>query len=108
MAWLPLPSRGAGGLSFPKGLSAAALSPACLPQPQGMTGQQYTGSCLLLAMLGLLCLCQVYTYRLRRTITAFFFPKMSGQREFLRPVSVTMEIPGFAQHFVLNLTYHQG
>ncbi|XP_040982080.1 E3 ubiquitin-protein ligase DCST1 isoform X4 [Aquila chrysaetos chrysaetos] len=51
---------------------------ACLPQPQGMTRQQYVGSCLPLAVLVLLCLAQVYTYRLRRAIAAFYFPKVSG------------------------------
>ncbi|XP_040982079.1 E3 ubiquitin-protein ligase DCST1 isoform X3 [Aquila chrysaetos chrysaetos] len=53
---------------------------ACLPQPQGMTRQQYVGSCLPLAVLVLLCLAQVYTYRLRRAIAAFYFPKREKSR----------------------------
>ncbi|KAF1577665.1 E3 ubiquitin-protein ligase DCST1, partial [Eudyptes moseleyi] len=53
---------------------------ACLPQPQGMTRQQYVGSCLPLAVLALLCLAQVYTYRLRRAIAAFYFPKREKSR----------------------------
>ncbi|XP_074930917.1 E3 ubiquitin-protein ligase DCST1 [Phalacrocorax aristotelis] len=53
---------------------------ACLPQPRGMTRQQYMGSCLPLAVLALLCLAQVYTYRLRRAIAAFYFPKREKSR----------------------------
>ncbi|XP_009462972.1 PREDICTED: LOW QUALITY PROTEIN: DC-STAMP domain-containing protein 1 [Nipponia nippon] len=53
---------------------------ACLPQPRGMTRQQYVGSCLPLAVLALLCLAQVYTYRLRRAIAAFYFPKREKSR----------------------------
>uniref|UniRef100_A0A8B9N857 DC-STAMP domain containing 1 n=1 Tax=Accipiter nisus TaxID=211598 RepID=A0A8B9N857_9AVES len=53
---------------------------ACLPQPQSMTRQQYVGSCLPLAVLVLLCLAQVYTYRLRRAIAAFYFPKREKSR----------------------------
>ncbi|KAM9169117.1 disintegrin and metalloproteinase domain-containing protein 15 isoform 4-T4 [Mergus octosetaceus] len=40
-----------------------------------MTQQQYIDSCLPLAVLVLLCLLQVYMYRLRRAIAAFYFPK---------------------------------
>ncbi|KAM9623288.1 E3 ubiquitin-protein ligase DCST1 isoform 2-T2 [Morphnus guianensis] len=53
---------------------------ACLPQPRGMMRQQYVGSCLPLAVLVLLCLAQVYTYRLRRAIAAFYFPKREKSR----------------------------
>ncbi|NXI94490.1 DCST1 ligase, partial [Psophia crepitans] len=53
---------------------------ACLPQPQGMTRQQYLRSCLPLAVLALLCVVQVYAYRLRRVIAAFYFPKREKSR----------------------------
>ncbi|NWR59183.1 DCST1 ligase, partial [Bucorvus abyssinicus] len=53
---------------------------ACLPQPWGMTRQQYLDSCLPLGVLVLLCLVQVYTYRLRRVIAAFYFPKREKTR----------------------------
>lgn len=55
-----------------------------------MTRQQYVGSCLPLAVLVLLCLAQVYTYRLRRAIAAFYFPKVSGSPS-------TSQGPGTAQ-----------
>ncbi|XP_075593029.1 E3 ubiquitin-protein ligase DCST1 [Balearica regulorum gibbericeps] len=64
----------------PSELSATTGSPACLPQPRGMTRQQYVHSCLPLAVLALLCLGQVYTYRLRRAIAAFYFPKREKSR----------------------------
>nr|XP_048684849.1 E3 ubiquitin-protein ligase DCST1 [Caretta caretta] len=48
---------------------------ACLPQPQAMTQSDYLASCLPLGALVLLCLGQVYAYRLRRIIAAFYFPK---------------------------------
>ncbi|NWY50458.1 DCST1 ligase, partial [Chionis minor] len=53
---------------------------ACLPQPRGMTHWQYAGSGLPLAALVLLCLAQVYTYRLRHAIAAFYFPKREKSR----------------------------
>lgn len=49
---------------------------ACLPQPQAMTQSDYLASCLPLGALVLLCLGQVYAYRLRRIIAAFYFPKV--------------------------------
>ncbi|XP_061224850.1 E3 ubiquitin-protein ligase DCST1-like isoform X2 [Neopsephotus bourkii] len=52
----------------------------CLPQPRRMSQHQYLSSCLPLAGLALLCLAQVYTYRLRRVIAAFYFPKREKSR----------------------------
>ncbi|KAM8986117.1 E3 ubiquitin-protein ligase DCST1 isoform 1-T2 [Ara ararauna] len=52
----------------------------CLPQPRSMGQHQYLGTCLPLAVLALLCLAQVYTYRLRRVIAAFYFPKREKSR----------------------------
>ncbi|XP_005532418.1 PREDICTED: DC-STAMP domain-containing protein 1 [Pseudopodoces humilis] len=53
---------------------------ACLPQPTGMTRQQYLNTCLPLGALALLCLAQVYPFRLRRAIAAFYFPKREKAR----------------------------
>ncbi|NXB82239.1 DCST1 ligase, partial [Donacobius atricapilla] len=53
---------------------------ACLPQPSGMTRQQYLNTCLPLGVLALLCLAQVYPFRLRRAIAAFYFPKREKTR----------------------------
>ncbi|XP_074784872.1 E3 ubiquitin-protein ligase DCST1 [Athene noctua] len=53
---------------------------ACLPQPQAMRMQQYVDSGLPLVVLVLFCLAQAYTYRLRRAIAAFYFPKREKSR----------------------------
>ncbi|KAM6309486.1 E3 ubiquitin-protein ligase DCST1 [Podargus strigoides] len=53
---------------------------ACLPQPQEMTWGEYGRSCWPLASLALLCLAQAYSYRLRRVIAAFYFPKREKSR----------------------------
>lgn len=45
-----------------------------------MTRQQYLNTFLPLGALALLCLAQVYPFRLRRAIAAFYFPKVSGPR----------------------------
>ncbi|NXP93425.1 DCST1 ligase, partial [Passerina amoena] len=60
---------------LPRGAHSGALSPVCLPRPTGMTRQQYLNTCLPLGLLALLCLAQVYPFRLRRAIAAFYFPK---------------------------------
>ncbi|KAF4802334.1 DC-STAMP domain-containing protein 2-like protein [Turdus rufiventris] len=52
----------------------------CLPQPTGMTRQQYLNTCLPLGALALLCLVQVYPFRLRRAIASFYFPKREKTR----------------------------
>ncbi|XP_064899072.1 E3 ubiquitin-protein ligase DCST1 isoform X1 [Columba livia] len=52
----------------------------CLPQPRGMEREDYVRTCVPLAALALLCLAQVYMYRLRRVIAAFFFPKREKSR----------------------------
>ncbi|NWT18083.1 DCST1 ligase, partial [Vireo altiloquus] len=53
---------------------------ACLPRPSGMSRQQYLDTCLPLGALALLCLVQVYPFRLRRAIAAFYFPKREKVR----------------------------
>ncbi|NXP02904.1 DCST1 ligase, partial [Thinocorus orbignyianus] len=53
---------------------------ACLPQPHSLGWQDYADSCLPLLVLVMLCLAQVYAYRLRRAIAAFFFPKREKRR----------------------------
>uniref|UniRef100_A0A8C3Y1L7 Dendritic cell-specific transmembrane protein-like domain-containing protein n=1 Tax=Catharus ustulatus TaxID=91951 RepID=A0A8C3Y1L7_CATUS len=52
----------------------------CLPQPTGMTRQQYLNTCLPLGALAVLCLVQVYPFRLRRAIASFYFPKREKTR----------------------------
>ncbi|NXP25274.1 DCST1 ligase, partial [Scytalopus superciliaris] len=50
----------------------------CLPKPHGMTREEYLNTCLPLLALAVLCLAQVYPFRLRRVIASFYFPKVSS------------------------------
>ncbi|XP_031949599.1 DC-STAMP domain-containing protein 2 [Corvus moneduloides] len=78
MAQLLRSTIGALNTSFDTEVETSNL--ACLPQPSGMTRQQYLDTCLPLGMLALLCLVQVYPFRLRRAIAAFYFPKREKTR----------------------------
>uniref|UniRef100_F6U3W8 DC-STAMP domain containing 1 n=1 Tax=Monodelphis domestica TaxID=13616 RepID=F6U3W8_MONDO len=53
---------------------------ACLPKPVGMNSQDYLKVFLPAGLLVLLCLTQAYTYRFRRVIAAFYFPKREKER----------------------------
>uniref|UniRef100_A0A8B9VVG7 RING-type domain-containing protein n=1 Tax=Anas zonorhyncha TaxID=75864 RepID=A0A8B9VVG7_9AVES len=76
----PLPRSTIGSLNTSSDTELETSNFVCLPQPRGMTQQQYIASCLPLAVLVLLCLLQVYMYRLRRAIAAFYFPKREKSR----------------------------
>ncbi|NXD31387.1 DCST1 ligase, partial [Spelaeornis formosus] len=52
----------------------------CLPQPTRMTREKYLNICQPLGLLALLFLLQVYSFRLRRVIAAFYFPKREKTR----------------------------
>ncbi|CAN8206785.1 unnamed protein product [Coccothraustes coccothraustes] len=78
MAQLLRGTIGALNTSFDTEVETSNL--ACLPQPTGMTRQQYLNTCLPLGALALLCLAQVYPFRLRRAIAAFYFPKREKAR----------------------------
>ncbi|XP_067169208.1 E3 ubiquitin-protein ligase DCST1 [Apteryx mantelli] len=69
-----------GALNTSSYVELESSNSACLPQPRGMTTDDYLASCLPLGGLALLCLAQVYTYRLRRVIATFYFPKREKQR----------------------------
>ncbi|NWZ39020.1 DCST1 ligase, partial [Brachypodius atriceps] len=78
MAELLRSTIGALNTSFDSEVETSNL--ACLPQPTGMTRQQYLNTFLPLGALALLCLAQVYPFRLRRAIAAFYFPKREKTR----------------------------
>ncbi|NXR35201.1 DCST1 ligase, partial [Zosterops hypoxanthus] len=78
MAELLRSTIGALNTSFESEVETSNL--ACLPQPTGMTRQQYLNTFLPLGALALLCLAQVYPFRLRRAIAAFYFPKREKTR----------------------------
>ncbi|NWV45783.1 DCST1 ligase, partial [Daphoenositta chrysoptera] len=78
MAQLLRGTIGALNTSFDTEVETSNL--ACLPQPSGMSGQQYLDTFLPLGALALLCVLQVYPFRLRRAIAAFYFPKREKTR----------------------------
>ncbi|KAG8148166.1 hypothetical protein E2320_022372 [Naja naja] len=47
----------------------------CLPEPRGMGQDEYVKTAIPLGALVMLCFLQVYVFRLRRVIAAFYFPK---------------------------------
>ncbi|KAI4892414.1 hypothetical protein NFI96_019350 [Prochilodus magdalenae] len=52
----------------------------CLPQPHALSQADYLWNILPLLLMGLMCCLQVYTNRLRRVITTFYFPKREKRR----------------------------
>lgn len=52
--------------------------PECLPEPRGMSRDEYVKCAIPLGALVVLCFLQVYVFRLRRVIAAFYFPKVGG------------------------------
>ncbi|KAF4103127.1 E3 ubiquitin-protein ligase DCST1 isoform X2 [Onychostoma macrolepis] len=52
----------------------------CLPQPHALSQSSYLWIFIPLLLMCLMCCLQVYTNRLRRVITAFYFPKREKRR----------------------------
>uniref|UniRef100_A0A8C6XRV5 Dendritic cell-specific transmembrane protein-like domain-containing protein n=1 Tax=Naja naja TaxID=35670 RepID=A0A8C6XRV5_NAJNA len=52
----------------------------CLPEPRGMGQDEYVKTAIPLGALVMLCFLQVYVFRLRRVIAAFYFPKREKKR----------------------------
>nr|XP_056708520.1 E3 ubiquitin-protein ligase DCST1 [Euleptes europaea] len=69
-----------GALNTSSEMAMEATNVQCLPEPQGMSRAQYQDSCIPLGALFLLCIVQVYVYRIRRVIAAFYFPKREKKR----------------------------
>nr|XP_020847548.1 DC-STAMP domain-containing protein 1 isoform X2 [Phascolarctos cinereus] len=69
-----------GALNTSSDLLIESSNMACLPKPMGMNSQDYTKAFLPAGLLVLLCLTQAFSYRLRRVIAAFYFPKREKKR----------------------------
>ncbi|XP_034356646.1 E3 ubiquitin-protein ligase DCST1 [Arvicanthis niloticus] len=52
----------------------------CLPRPTGLSARSYFTASLPTFLLMCICLAQAFGYRLRRVITAFYFPKREKKR----------------------------
>nr|XP_016854845.1 PREDICTED: DC-STAMP domain-containing protein 1 [Anolis carolinensis] len=60
----------------------------CLPETRGMTRKQFLTCAVPLGALMVLCFAQIYAFRLRRVIAAFYFPKVgipNGPKRGLPP-----------------------
>ncbi|XP_074121376.1 E3 ubiquitin-protein ligase DCST1 isoform X2 [Sminthopsis crassicaudata] len=69
-----------GALNTSSDILIESSNTACLPKPIGMSSQDYMKVFLPAGLLVLLCLTQAYSYRLRRVIAAFYFPKREKKR----------------------------
>ncbi|XP_072503246.1 E3 ubiquitin-protein ligase DCST1 isoform X1 [Notamacropus eugenii] len=69
-----------GALNTSSELQIESSNIACLPKPMGMNSKDYMKTFLPAGILMLLCLTQAFSYRLRRVIAAFYFPKREKKR----------------------------
>lgn len=83
----PFLRRGKPGPQTPPFVLCRA-SPECLPEPRGMSRDEYVKTAIPLGALVMLCFLQVYVFRLRRVIAAFYFPKVGGRIDRCRPPSL--------------------
>ncbi|XP_017568556.1 E3 ubiquitin-protein ligase DCST1 [Pygocentrus nattereri] len=69
-----------GAFNTSSKLDMQSSNQQCLPQPRALSQTDYLWSILPLLLMGLMCCLQVYTNRLRRVITTFYFPKREKRR----------------------------
>ncbi|XP_043820041.1 E3 ubiquitin-protein ligase DCST1 isoform X2 [Dromiciops gliroides] len=69
-----------GALNTSSDIRIESSNTACLPKPMGMNSKDYMKAFLPAGLLVLLCLTQAFSYRLRRVIAAFYFPKREKKR----------------------------
>uniref|UniRef100_A0A4W4G7A7 Dendritic cell-specific transmembrane protein-like domain-containing protein n=1 Tax=Electrophorus electricus TaxID=8005 RepID=A0A4W4G7A7_ELEEL len=65
-----------GAFNTSSSLDMQSSNQQCLPEPQALSQADYLWSVIPLLVMGLMCCLQVYTNRLRRVISAFYFPKV--------------------------------
>ncbi|XP_066538579.1 E3 ubiquitin-protein ligase DCST1 isoform X2 [Hoplias malabaricus] len=69
-----------GAFNTSSKLDLQSSNKQCLPQPRALSQADYLRSFLSLLLMLFMCCVQVYTNRLRRVITAFYFPKREKRR----------------------------
>ncbi|XP_026572098.1 E3 ubiquitin-protein ligase DCST1 [Pseudonaja textilis] len=69
-----------GALNTSSEMVMEANNLQCLPEPRGMSQDEYVKTAIPLGALVMLCFLQVYVFRLRRVIAAFYFPKREKKR----------------------------
>ncbi|XP_048009850.1 E3 ubiquitin-protein ligase DCST1 isoform X2 [Megalobrama amblycephala] len=66
-----------GAFNTSSNLDVQSSNLHCLPQPHALNESNYLWIFIPLLLMCLMCCLQVYTNRLRRVITAFYFPKVT-------------------------------
>ncbi|XP_055066164.2 E3 ubiquitin-protein ligase DCST1 isoform X1 [Misgurnus anguillicaudatus] len=69
-----------GAFNSSSNLDVQSSNLHCLPQPHALEQSNYLWIFTPLLLMGLMCCLQVYTNRLRRVITTFYFPKREKRR----------------------------
>ncbi|XP_062847764.1 E3 ubiquitin-protein ligase DCST1 [Trichomycterus rosablanca] len=69
-----------GAFNTSSNINLQSSNQECLPQPRALSRSDYLWSTLPVLLMGVMCCLQVYTNRLRRVITAFYFPKREKRR----------------------------
>ncbi|XP_042295667.1 E3 ubiquitin-protein ligase DCST1 isoform X2 [Sceloporus undulatus] len=69
-----------GALNTSSEMVMEANNLQCLPEARGMSQRQYLKCAIPLCALVLLCFAQIYAFRIRRVIAAFYFPKREKKR----------------------------
>ncbi|XP_016343580.1 DC-STAMP domain-containing protein 1 [Sinocyclocheilus anshuiensis] len=69
-----------GAFNTSSNLDVQSSNFQCLPQPHALSQSNYLWIFIPLLLMCLMCCLQVYTNRLRRVITAFYFPKREKKR----------------------------
>ncbi|XP_072535255.1 E3 ubiquitin-protein ligase DCST1 [Salminus brasiliensis] len=69
-----------GAFNTSSKLDMQSSNQQCLPQPHALSQADYLWCILPLLLMSLMCCLQVYSNRLRRVITAFYFPKREKRR----------------------------
>ncbi|XP_052000331.1 E3 ubiquitin-protein ligase DCST1 [Xyrauchen texanus] len=69
-----------GAFNTSSNLDVESSNLRCLPQPHALSQSNYLWILIPLLLMCLMCCLQVYTNRLRRVITAFYFPKREKRR----------------------------
>ncbi|XP_026140640.1 E3 ubiquitin-protein ligase DCST1 [Carassius auratus] len=69
-----------GAFNTSSNLDVQSSNFQCLPRPHALSQSNYLGIFIPLLLMCLMCCLQVYTNRLRRVITTFYFPKREKRR----------------------------
>ncbi|KAI5106157.1 DC-STAMP domain-containing protein 1, partial [Silurus meridionalis] len=96
-----------GAFNTSSNLDVQSSNWQCLPQPRALSQADYLWSTIPVLLMGFLCCLQVYTNRLRRVITSFYFPKREKKRIlFLYNLQMQRRIT-FVNHLIKQLRHRR-